>query len=137
MEKKSVFYSFHAKRRLLVTTLAESQQGKRALEKDFLHRVFTAMVIRKQPKSSVMFATIAGWVPAIILPTASLLQLVTLLKRKDASGVSALSWLLFALANVGAYFFAEKYWALQSILAFLLTAALNVAIVVVAMVYKD
>ena len=77
-----------------------------------------------------MLIDIVGWLPAIILPTAASIQLYKIIKNKKAQGVSALAWALFAVANLGAYFFAEKYFAIQAILAFLLTAIINFAIVI-------
>ena len=44
------------------------------------------------------------WMPALVLPGAALLQLIKLWKTHDPSGVSVLSWLMFAVANIGAYF---------------------------------
>ena len=43
----------------------------------------------------------------------------------------------FAIANLGAYFFAEKYFMIQSILAFLLTAMLNFTIAIFSRIYKN
>jgi hypothetical protein len=83
-----------------------------------------------------MLADIAGWLPAIILPTASGLQLYKILRYKKAQGVSALAWALFGMADLGAFFFAEKYFVIQSILAFLLTAVLNFAIAICAKIYR-
>jgi len=84
-----------------------------------------------------MLVAIMGWIPAIILPVASAFQLYKIIKYKSAKGVSALAWLLFAMANLAAYFFTEKYFVIQAILAFLLTAALNFAVAVMAKVYKN
>jgi len=72
---------------------------------------------------------IAGWVPAITLPLATLFQLIKLAKTRSSEGVSILTWLLFGFANLGIYIFTEKYWVIQSILAQLLTAVLNFVIV--------
>lgn len=72
---------------------------------------------------------VAGWIPAVFLPAATLMQLIRLLKTRQAEGVSALTWFLFGFANLGIYIFTEKYFALQSILAQLLTAILNFVIV--------
>lgn len=83
-----------------------------------------------------MIPTISGWFPAIILPTAAALQLYQIIKYKKTEGVSSLAWLLFAIANIGIYIFAEKYFAIQSILAFLLTAILNILIVIMIQFYK-
>lgn len=44
-----------------------------------------------------------GWVPAVIFPMASLLQLGALLRRGRAEGVSAVTWGMFAIANVCLY----------------------------------
>ena len=71
----------------------------------------------------------SGWIPALTLPTATLFQLARIVKTGSAEGVSALTWLLFGFANLGIYVFTEKYLALQSILAQLLTAVLNFVIV--------
>jgi uncharacterized protein with PQ loop repeat len=74
-----------------------------------------------------------GWIPALILPTATLLQLIRLIRAKSSEGVSTATWALFAVANVSLYIFTEKYTAPQAILGMLLTALLNVAIVVLAL----
>ena len=84
-----------------------------------------------------MLVAIVGWIPAIILPVAAGVQLYKILKYKSAKGVSALAWTLFAIANLGAYIFAEKYFAIQAILAFLLTAALNFAVAIMSKIYKN
>ncbi|MBT7902701.1 hypothetical protein HN587_02485 [Candidatus Woesearchaeota archaeon] len=84
-----------------------------------------------------MIATIAGWLPAIILPVAAGIQLYKIIKYKKADGVSSLAWTFFAIANLGAYVFAEKYFLIQSILAFLLTAIINFAIAIFAKIYKS
>ncbi len=73
----------------------------------------------------------AGWVPAVILPGSTLLQLLQILKEKKIEGVSWVSWLLFAAANLGAYVFTENWFQIQAILAFLLSAVLDVVIVLV------
>ncbi len=78
------------------------------------------------------FRALAGWMPAVILPTATLDQLLTLLRSGTADSVSALTWLLFLLANVGALFLGRpesRVAAVQMALAFGLTALLDVAIV--------
>ena len=70
--------------------------------------------------------------PAVILPTATLDQLVTILRSGSVVNVSALTWLLFLLANLGALFLGRpesRMATLQMALAFGLTALLDVAIV--------
>jgi uncharacterized protein with PQ loop repeat len=77
---------------------------------------------------------LAGWIPAVILPLATLIQLVKLARSKSSEGVSLLTWLLFGFANVGLYIFTEKYFALQALIGMLGTAALN--FVIVGMIVK-
>ena len=72
---------------------------------------------------------LAGWIPAIVLPTATLFQLGKIVRAKSAEGVSLVTWLLFGFANIGLYVFTEKYFAIQSLIGLLGTAALNFVIV--------
>lgn len=75
----------------------------------------------------------AGWLPAVILPTATFDQLWTIVRAGSADGVSALTWTLFLLANLGALGLARpqsRLGVLQAGLAFGLTALLDAAIVV-------
>ena len=83
-----------------------------------------------------MIQEIAGWFPAIILPTATLLQLIKLLKQGSSEGVSMSSWILFGIANLGTYIFTGRYTAVQTILGFLLTAFLNFVIVGLIVYYN-
>ena len=59
---------------------------------------------------------IAGWIPAVVLPAATFVQLVKIYKLKSAQGVSISTWFLFGLANLGLFFFTEKYFAPQAII---------------------
>ena len=73
----------------------------------------------------------AGWLPALILPAATADQLFTLLRAESVEGVSALTWFLFLLANLGALTLADpahRIGRIQKGLAFGLTAALDLAI---------
>ena len=72
---------------------------------------------------------LAGWIPAIVLPTAALIQLLTITRRKCVDGISATAWALFGFANLGLYVFTEKYLALQTLIGLLGTAVLNFVIV--------
>lgn len=76
-----------------------------------------------------IYIELAGWIPAIILPSATSIQLIKIIREKTAEGVSLLSWGLFGLANIGLYFYAEKYFSLQSIIGQLGTALLDFIIV--------
>lgn len=77
-----------------------------------------------------------GWIPAMVFPTATAIQLLRLLVARSVAGVSITTWMLFGLANVGLYIYSGKYAEVQSILAMLLTAILDFAIVVVVLVGK-
>jgi uncharacterized protein with PQ loop repeat len=77
-----------------------------------------------------------GWIPAIVFPAATLLQLAAIVRRRNAAGVSALAWSLFGLANICLYAYTEKYSELESILGSLGTAFLNLCIVVAAIRYQ-
>jgi len=79
---------------------------------------------------------IAGAIPAIIFPTASLIQLFTLLRRRNADGVSALSWFFFAVANICLYVYTQKYDEWASIATFLGTSTLNFAVCILALYYR-
>lgn len=68
---------------------------------------------------------LSGWLPAIIIPTATIIQLVTIFKDRSTQGVSWLTWFLFGVANIGLYIYTEKYSALQSIVGLLGSAALD------------
>lgn len=75
---------------------------------------------------------LAGWLPAVIIPAATLIQLVTIFKDRSTQGVSWLTWFLFGVANIGLYIYTEKYTALQSIVGLLGSAALDFLIAALA-----
>lgn len=83
-----------------------------------------------------ILTNIAGWIPAIILPIATITQLAKIIQEKNAEGVSLVTWFLFGVANIGLYLFTEKYFALQSLVGLLGTALLDFAILGVAIFYK-
>lgn len=76
---------------------------------------------------------IAGWLPAIIFPTATAIQLLAILRSGSARGVSVMTWFLFGVANIAVYIYTEKYFALQTIVGFLGTALLDFIIAGVAL----
>ena len=83
--------------------------------------------------------TLAGWMPAVILPAATLDQLVTILRSGSVVNLSAVTWLLFLLANLGALFLGRpesRLAVIQMGLAFGLTALLDVAIVGVIIAFR-
>jgi hypothetical protein len=79
----------------------------------------------------------AGWVPALVFPGATLLQLAVILRRKTAAGVSVVAWSAFAIANICLFLYTEKYGELESILGALGTAVLNLCIVAAAIRYRN
>lgn len=80
------------------------------------------------------FNQIAGILPAIVFPAATLAQLVRMLRNRSAAGVSITTWLLFGFANLAVYFYAERYAEWQAIVGMLVTAVLDFAIVAVALI---
>ena len=78
---------------------------------------------------------IMSWVPAIVLPTATALQLIKMAKNKG-EGNSATAWFLFAAANLGLYIYMEKYFEIQSILGLLLTAVLDFIMLFIVLYYN-
>ncbi|MEM9266447.1 MAG: hypothetical protein AAGA46_13055 [Cyanobacteria bacterium P01_F01_bin.13] len=76
-----------------------------------------------------LITNLAGWIPAVILPTATISQLLKIVRSKSAEGVSLSTWLLFGIANVGLYIFTEKYFTLQALIGLLGTAIMDFIIV--------
>lgn len=80
--------------------------------------------------------TVLGWVPAIIFPAASGLQLLAILHRRSAQGVSIPAWGLFAVANLCLFVYTEKYDEVESIVGALGTSLLNICIVIAALRFR-
>jgi uncharacterized protein with PQ loop repeat len=83
-----------------------------------------------------VLTNLAGWMPAIILPLATITQLLKIIREQSAKGVSLVTWVMFGVANVGLYLFTEKYWALQSLIGLLGTAILDFTIVGFVLFYR-
>ena len=79
---------------------------------------------------------IIGYLPAIIFPTATIIQLLYLVKRKTSEGVSPVAWGAFALGNISLYVYTEKYYAIQSIIGLLCTCLLQVYVVFLIFKYR-
>jgi hypothetical protein len=79
------------------------------------------------------FTYLAGILPAIIFPAATLLQIVRIVRHRSTLGVSKTTWLLFGLANIALYVYTERYGEWQAIAGLLLTAVLDFVIVALAM----
>ena len=82
-----------------------------------------------------LFAVL-GWVPAFIFQAASGLQLLAILHRRSAQGVSIPAWALFAVANLCLFAYTEKYDEIESIVGALGTSVLNVCIVIAALKFR-
>lgn len=76
---------------------------------------------------------IAGIVPALVFPAATLVQLVRIARARSVADVSVATWLLFGFANLAIYVYAERYGEWQAILGMLVTAVLDFAIVGLAL----
>lgn len=83
------------------------------------------------------FISFLGWIPAIILPAATLSQLLKILKEKSGKGVSILTWSLFALANFSLYIYTEKYLSFQSLIGLLGTAILDIIIILFTLKFRN
>ena len=76
----------------------------------------------------------AGWLPAVILPTAAADQLMQSIRADDVNGVSLSAWFLFLVANLGSLVFAPKkpkVARLQVWIAFGVTSLLEVVLIFV------
>ena len=82
------------------------------------------------------FIEIFGYIPAIVFPTATIIQLIHLIKSKTSEGVSAYTWGAFALGNVSLYIYTEKYTQLQSIIGLLVTSVLQIGIIILVFKYR-
>jgi hypothetical protein len=104
---------------------------------------FAATILLEEP-SALQFAAplvdllvdLLGWVPAIVFPAACGLQLLEIVKRRSAEGVSVLAWSMFAFANASLFVYTEKYGEIESIVGTLGTAGLNLCIVGAALKYR-
>ncbi len=79
---------------------------------------------------------IAGILPAIVFPAATILQLARMVRSRSAASVSVPTWLLFGFANLAIYVYAERYTEWQAILGMLFTAVVDFAIVALALVWS-
>ena len=82
------------------------------------------------------FIELIGYIPAIIFPAATIIQLLHMLKTKTSEGVSPIAWGAFALGNVSLYVYTEKYYELQSIIGLLVTSVLQFIIIVLVFKYS-
>jgi hypothetical protein len=84
----------------------------------------------------MQFTQLAGILPAVVFPAATLMQLVRMLRQRSAAGVDTSTWFLFGFANLALYFYAERYTEWQAIIGMLLTALIDFVIVGLAWRYQ-
>ena len=77
---------------------------------------------------------LAGVLPAIVFPAATFAQLLRMVRLRSVANVSVSTWLLFGVANVSIYIYAEHYTEWQAIVGMLLTAVFDFAIVALALI---
>lgn len=82
------------------------------------------------------FIEFFGYIPAIVFPTATIVQLIHLIKAKTSEGVSPITWGAFAIGNVSLYIYTEKYSQLQSIIGLLVTSVLQLFIIALVFKYR-
>jgi len=75
-----------------------------------------------------------GWVPAVIIPAATVFGLWNAISTDNPASMGAPSWFVFGVANVCFYIYTEKYRSPQAILGFLGTAVLDFIIVAVVLI---
>lgn len=79
---------------------------------------------------------LAGLIPAIVFPLASLSQLIAIARRRSAEGVSIATWLMVGFANISLFIYSEKYVDLLNIIALLGAALLNFCVASMAIFYQ-
>jgi hypothetical protein len=77
---------------------------------------------------------LAGVLPAIVFPAATFGQLLRMVRQRSVTNVCVSTWLLFGVANIAIYIYAEHYGEWQAIVGMLLTAVLDFAIVALALI---
>lgn len=78
-----------------------------------------------------------GVVPAIIFPIASLVQLIAIIRSQTGRGISVVTWSLFILANLCLFMYMENRGELQAIATTMLTAAIQLVIVILAIKWRN
>ena len=76
-----------------------------------------------------IISDLGGFLPAILFPVATVLQLHKLIKNKKIGGVSESTWILMFIGNVGLYALSGRYTNWKSIVGYLGSAMLNLGIV--------
>jgi uncharacterized protein with PQ loop repeat len=79
---------------------------------------------------------LAGILPAIIFPAASLAQLIAIWRRRSAAGVSVTTWLLVGVGNVSLFIYNGLYTDIVNIAALLGAAFLNFCVAGMAIYFQ-
>ena len=77
-----------------------------------------------------------GIIPAIIFPAASLSQLLAILRRRSADGVSVTTWVLVGIGNIALYVYNGLYADIFNIAALLGAAFLNFCVAGTAIYFQ-
>ncbi len=86
---------------------------------------------------SSQLLNLIGLIPAVIFPAASLVQLAAILKRRQADGVSILTWVMVGVANVSLFVYTQKYGDVLTIMALMGTAVLNFSVAATAWYFQQ
>jgi len=90
----------------------------------------------EQQGGAMSLLQIAGILPAIIFPAASLAQLLAIWKRQSAEGVSVATWLLVGVGNVSLFVYNGLYTDIFNIAALLGAAVLNFCVAGMAIYFQ-
>ena len=85
------------------------------------------------PSSLQQILSMVGWVPTIIFPAATVVKLFAIARSGRADGATALTWSLFAVANVCLYLTIGDWMRPQVVISTLGTAVLQVVVVALAL----
>ena len=110
------------------SNLASAQWG----DVRFVWDSATALTLITIPMPTALIE-FCGWLPAVIIPMATLLQLSAIVRKRSAEGVDWLTWFLFGVANVGLYIYTEKYWDIQSVVGLLGSALMDFTIAILVL----
>ena len=80
---------------------------------------------------------LAGFIPALVFPLGTLMQLVSLWRGRSANGFSLVAWISFACGNLCLYIYSEKYWELQAISGLLLTFLFQLGIITLILKFRN
>ena len=80
------------------------------------------------PSSLQQILSMVGWVPTIIFPAATVVKLFAIARSGRADGATALTWSLFAVANVCLYLTIGDWTRPQVVISTLGTAVLQVVV---------